>query len=136
VTGTIAGNAFGPVASAYWIGMPGAGSLPTQVYLSGAQLACADIVAPLWDKTIGGKSLLELGTRGATPGSYAIGVDADASYLPNATSAFNPSADSGTVTITEVHLSTNIVGAFQLHFGADALTGTFDATYCARGVEP
>ena len=116
--------------------MPSAGSLQTQVYLSGATIACSDISAPLWDKLIGNSSLLELGTRGMTPGSYSIGVDADGSYLPSAMSAFNPSATGGVVTISEVHASTNIVGTFQLTFGTDTLSGSFDATYCATGVEP
>jgi hypothetical protein len=136
VTGTIADAGFGAVAKAYWIGKPGAGSLPTQIYLSGAPLDCSAIAAPLWDKTIGNEPLLELGVRGSTPNSYRVGIDAEASYLPNGTSAFNPSADSGTVAIQEVYAATNIAGSFHLNFGADTLTGSFDAAYCGNGVEP
>jgi hypothetical protein len=136
VIGTIAGAAFGPVARAYWIGNPGAGSLPTQIYITGAPLDCSSITAPLWDKTIGNAPLLELGVRGMRPSPYRIGVDADASYLPSGTSSFNPSADSGTVTIEDVHATMDVAGSFQLHFAADSLSGVFDAAYCAGGVEP
>jgi hypothetical protein len=130
------GSSFGSVANAYWIGMPSQGSLPTQVFLSGAPVACATLSAPLWDKAIGDKPLLELAVRGTTVNTYSIPTDADANYLPSASSAFNPTADNGSITISAVNASKDIVGSFELHFGADALMGTFDAAYCATGVEP
>jgi hypothetical protein len=136
VTGNVMGTGFRAVASAHWIGMPSQGSLPTQVFLSGAALDCATLSAPLWDKTIGQQPLLELAVRGTTTNTYSIPADADANYLPTASSVFNPTADSGTITISAVSASKSIGGSFEAHFGSDVLIGAFDATYCATGVEP
>jgi hypothetical protein len=137
VTGSVMGTPFGrPVANAYWIGKPSAGSLPTQIFLLGGPLDCPGIGAPLWDKTLGNAPLLELGVRGTAPNTYAIGTDADASYLPDVSGVFNPSADGGMVTISMVNPGLNIVGSYEVHFQGDTLKGTFDATYCGAGVEP
>ena len=60
-------------------------------------------------------------------------MDAAVAYLQG---FFNPSADAGTVTIGRINPSENIVGSFDAKFMGDALEGTFDAMYCADGVEP
>jgi hypothetical protein len=130
------GKAFGAVAKAYWIGMPSPSSLSTQVYLLSGPLDCSALAVPLWDKGLGNGALLELGVKSMTPNTYHVGVDADASFLPDVSGVYNPTADGGTVTITAVHTSKNIVGSFEVHFGTDVFTGTFDAVYCAAGVEP
>jgi hypothetical protein len=136
VNGTVVGRRFGAVAKAFWIGMPSPSSLPTQVFLLGSSLDCTAISTPLWDKTLGTGALLELGAAGMTPNTYQIPITADGSYLPDASGAYNPTAESGTVSITAVNASKNIVGSYEVHFGSDVLTGTFDAVYCATGVEP
>jgi hypothetical protein len=133
VTGSVQGRSFASVSTAYWIGNPSAGSLPTQVFLAEATLDCAAISVPLWDKTFGDQQLLELGVTASDARTYQIGTDAEANYLGG---AINPTADSGTVTISSVHPSQSIAGSFVLSFGTDALTGSFDAAYCATGVEP
>lgn len=49
---------------------------------------------------------------------------------------YNPDADEATVTITKVNPMTSIVGTFEAKYRNDMLRGTFDAAYCATGVEP
>jgi hypothetical protein len=133
IAGTVAGRNFETVASVWWIGHPGNGSAPTQVYLSDVDLPCATLAAPGWDKTIGDGQLLEIGIGGSTPRTYVIRTDADANYLAG---AYNPSSDGGSVTVVMLDPQRTIRGSFDLHFGADQLMGHFDAPYCAEGVEP
>jgi hypothetical protein len=134
ISGSVMGMSFTSVASSYWIGHPSAGGAPTQVYLSDERLACQALSAPGWDKTLAASTqLLEIGLAGPTPSTFHIGMDADANYLGG---PFNPSADGGTVTTTIVNASQNIVGSFDIKFGAAALAGTFDAAFCEAGVEP
>jgi hypothetical protein len=136
VTGTLMGAPFGAVTNAYWIGMPSAGSYPTQIFIAGGPLTCSAVSVALWDKALGNSPLLELGVNGTITNTYTIGTDADANYLPQAVGVFQATADSGTVTVSMVNTSTNVVGSFEAHFMGDTFKGTFDATYCATGVEP
>jgi hypothetical protein len=134
ISGSVMGMRFDVAATSYWIERPALGGAPTQLYLSDERLACQAISAPGWDKTLGMTSqVLEIGLSGTTVSTFHIRTDADANYLGG---PYNPSADGGTVTIAEVHASQNVVGSFDIHFGADALSGTFDASFCATGVEP
>jgi len=135
VSGTVMGVGFTIIASAWWIGKPGMGSPPTQVYLSDAALDCAALATPGWDKLLGDKQLLELGLTGSAPQSYRIGTDANAAYVGPGGN-YNPSSDGGTITVTASNASKNIAGSFDLAFQADAVKGTFDAAYCDAGVEP
>jgi hypothetical protein len=134
LNGTLMGMSFTVAATSYWIGMPGGGSAPTQIYLVDEKLSCQAISAPGWDKTIATSTqVLEMGVFGSMPGTYHINTDADANYLGG---NYNPSADGGTITITTVNPGQNIVGSFDLTFVADTLKGMFDASWCASGVEP
>lgn len=143
VTGTVNGVAFTMIASAWWIGKPGAGSAPTQIYLSNATLACSDITAPGWDHLLGNDQLMELDLADSAPKKYSVGTDMDASYVKE---PYNPSAQAGSVTITTTNTGKNIVGTYDLTFATgsgdgsvaagDNVKGTFDAAYCADGVEP
>lgn len=133
VNGTVQGNPFTTIASAWWIGKPGAGSAPTQIYLSDATLACADLATEGWDKLLGAKQLMEFDLAGDAPKKYEIGVDLDASYVRE---PYNPSAEAGSVSITSATSGKNIVGTYDLTFAGDNVKGTFDAAFCAEGVEP
>jgi hypothetical protein len=134
INGSVMGMNFVAAATSYWIGHPSAGGAQTQIYLADERLPCQAISAPGWDKTIGASSqVLEMGLAAATVSTFTIRTDADANYLGG---PYNPSADAGTVTVAVVHPSQNIAGSFDLHFGADTLSGTFDASFCATGVEP
>jgi hypothetical protein len=47
------------------------------------------------------------------------------------------SSSGGTVTLSTLTANTNATGSFALTFGAaNALNGTFNATFCPAGVEP
>jgi hypothetical protein len=133
VNGSFMGNAFTTIASSWWIGKPATGSAPTQIYLSDATLACADLATAGWDKLLGTKQLMEFDLAGEAPKKYEILVDMDASYVRE---PYNPSAEAGSVTITDVTSGKNIVGSYDLTFAGDNVKGTFDAAFCAEGVEP
>ncbi len=133
MTGTIQGNPFTTIASAWWIGKPAPGSAPTQIYLSDATLACADLATAGWDKLLGNKQLMEFDLAGEAQKKYEVGVEMDASYVRE---PYNPSAEAGSVTITAASSGKNIVGSYDLTFAGDNVKGTFDAAFCAEGVEP
>jgi len=133
VNGTFTGNPFTTIKSAWWIGKPATGSAPTQIYLSDATLACADLATAGWDKLLGTDQLMEFDLAGEAPKKYEINVDMDASYVRE---PYNPSAEAGSVTITASTSGKNIVGTYDLTFAGDNVKGTFDAAYCAEGVEP
>jgi hypothetical protein len=133
VNGSVMGNPFTTIATSWWIGKPGMGSAPTQIYLSDATIACSDLATAGWDKLLGTKQLMELDLAGEAPKKYEIGVDMDASYVRE---PYNPSAEAGSVTISASTAGKNIVGSYDLTFAGDNVKGTFDATFCAEGVEP
>jgi hypothetical protein len=133
ITGHVQGTAFSEVQSAFWIGKPAQGSLPMMLFLSDVALGCDTLSAEGWDKALGDGQLLEMAVAASTPGTYRIGVDADANYVRG---AYNPTADGVTITIGMVDPMRSAIGSFELSFGSDALKGTFDAAWCADGVEP
>jgi hypothetical protein len=140
VSGTVNGVSFSKILTAWWIGKPSAGGAPTQIYVSDVALKCSDITAAGWDHLLGTGQLIELDLADSAPKKYVIGTDLDASYVKD---PYNPSATAGSVTITKTNAGKNIVGSYDLTFassagdaGGDQVTGTFDAAYCADGVEP
>jgi hypothetical protein len=56
-------------------------------------------------------------------------------YL-NALTSYNPDATGGTIVLTQINRSQDVVGSYSLDFSGDILSGTFDAVYCAAGREP
>jgi hypothetical protein len=133
VSGMVNGARWTTVASSFWIGKPGAGSPPAILFLFEAPTTCAGISAVNWDKNIGTAQVLEIGLTEAAPRTFQVHQDLSVAYLRG---DFNPDADKGTVTVSKVNPTMSITGAFDISFGADALTGTFEALYCAAGVEP
>ena len=133
VCGSVNGNAWNQVAAAYWIGMPSAGSAPVIVFLTEVPLRCQDISVVNWDKVIGNAQVLEIGLSAEATRAFQVPAEASESYLRG---ELNPEADSGLVTITAIQPAQNIVGSFQARYRTDQIQGTFDATYCASGVEP
>ena len=94
---------------------------------------CADISSFNWDKTIGTNQVLEISLKEPVLRTFMVKTDAYEAYLRG---DFNPEADSGTVTVTQINPAASIKGSFEAHYATDSLKGTFDATYCATGVEP
>jgi len=134
IAGTIHGTSFSKLSNAWWAAKMVAGAPPAVIFLFEAPVGCAEIVNLNWDKTAtGARQILELDFLDSTARTYQIMTDVSASYLFG---AYNPDAYSGTVTITAVNPAQDIVGTFDVGFLPDALTGTFDAKYCADGQEP
>jgi hypothetical protein len=134
ISGAVTGTSWTTLANAYWIGKPGLGSAPIIVFLFETPVMCSTITNFNWDKTaIGDSQLLEIAVKEVATKTFQIPVEAGVAYLKG---FYNPDADMGTVTISQINPMQNIVGSFDAKFMTDSLTGTFDATYCADGVEP
>jgi hypothetical protein len=82
---------------------------------------------------LGTTQSLEIGLVDSAPATYEVTKGASVAYLLG---DINPDGDGGTVTITKVVPNTTLSGSFDVKFGADSLKGTFDAEFCAQGVEP
>lgn len=132
VSGSITGKQWTNVKNAYWMGKPSAGSAPVLIFLFETSMACADITVANWDKLVTSQ-LLEIGVIDTAIRAYQVPSEADAAYLFN---NYNPSADGGTVTISSITPNVRITGSYDVTYGTDSLKGTFDAEYCADGVEP
>ena len=133
VAGTIQGVKWSRVASAYWIGMPSAPPPTAFVFLLESATSCAAISTPNWDKIIGNEQVLELELREPALTTLQVPAQAAAAYLRG---AYNPSAESGTVTVSRLTPGQSLAGGFEARFAGEALTGTFEAAYCPSGVEP
>jgi hypothetical protein len=133
VSGMIQGNSWTQLASAYWIGMPSAPPPAAFIFLLETPTACAAISTPNWDKIIGNEQVLELEIRQPAVATLPVPAQAAAAYLRG---DYNPSAESGTVTLTGITPGQSVTGSFDARFAGEALRGTFEAAYCASGVEP
>jgi hypothetical protein len=132
VNGTIMGNGFAAVPSAHWIGTSPPGE--TRLFIFDTAVGCSAIMATGWDKGLSATAqVFEFAMAGTMARAYNIATDADANYLRG---DVNPSADGGSITLTVVNAGRNVAGTFDLMFQSDHVTGTFDAAYCANGVEP
>jgi hypothetical protein len=134
VAGMVMGTKWTSVSSAFWIGKPGAGSPPGIFFLFESPTNCSAISLYNWDKVIGNEQVLEFGVKEVAAKTFSITArEASAAYLHK---DFNPDADDGTVTITSVMPNVSLTGTYDLKFGTDSLKGSFEAAYCANGVEP
>jgi hypothetical protein len=133
VSGKIMGVGWNHVAAAYWIGMPSAPPPTAFVFLLESPTTCAAISTANWDKIIGNEQVLEIEIREPALATLQVPAQAAAAYLRG---DYNPSAESGTVTVTGIDPGKSMTGSFDARFAGEALAGTFEATYCASGVEP
>jgi hypothetical protein len=86
-----------------------------------------------WDKIIGDEQVLEIQLTDSQPRTFQITGDAAAAYLRG---NYNPNADGGSITLTNVVPGAAVTGTFSIKFEGDLLAGRFHATYCPAGVEP
>ena len=156
ITGSVGGAAFGPVMSAFWIGMPDVAAT-TAVYLIGAPVACADITSSGWSHTIPANiKIFEmiLQTRAPAAGSYTVSAGAppvggaEVQYIVSSPVRNETRATSGSISLTALTPNTAATGTFGVQFlgagdagdagdaGASMLSGTFNAVYCAAAHEP
>jgi hypothetical protein len=131
VSGTIMGTAWTMVRSAYWIGTPAPPNV--FVFLFESSTSCSSITNPNWDKVIGNEQLLEIELHQMTSKTFQVPGDAGIAYLRG---SYNPSAEAGTVTVASIVPMTSLSGSFDARFAGERLQGTFEAAYCAAGVEP
>jgi hypothetical protein len=133
VSGTIQGVPWHQVASAWWIGMPDAPPPTAFVFLLEGPTTCAAISTPNWDKVIGDEQVLEIEIRNPAVATMSVPAEAAAAYLRR---EYNPSAESGTVTLSRIDAGKSMAGSFDALFAGEALKGSFAAAYCPSGVEP
>lgn len=154
IAGSVGGTPFTSVMSAYWIGSPDSAAT-TAVYLIGKRIACADITASGWSHTIAvGTPIFEMIMATKTPptASYTVSTatsppvgSAEVQYVVAAAARNETRATTGSIDLTKLTANTEAVGTFSVQFGAaddagdagaNSLSGTFAATYCAAGREP
>jgi len=134
IAGGVQDSSWTKLSSAYWIGKPGAGSSPVIFFLFESHVDCSTLVNPNWDKVgISDFQSLEVDMLDEELRDHSVGSDVDVAYLKG---FYNPSADSGSVTLSEVKEGESLKGSFDVAFGTDMLHGTFTAQFCADGVEP
>jgi len=116
-----------------------ANSGETIVYLSSAPLTCADIQTSRWLGSLPkGSQVVELVIKGAPkPSTYKVGP-AEVNYAPGGmSSAYEKSADSGSITFTEGAASSAVSGTISATYGSPKgdVSGSFHAEFCAGGQE-
>jgi hypothetical protein len=133
VSGTIQGVPWRRLGSAWWIGMPSAPPPTAFVFLLESPTTCAALSTPNWDKIIGDEQVLEIEVRSPAVATMKVPAEAAAAYLRG---EYNPSAESGTVTLSGIDPGKRMAGAFDALFAGERLAGRFEAAYCPSGVEP
>ena len=133
VSGAVTGTAWNRLASAFWIGKASAPPPVAFLFLLESPTSCAALVHANWDKFIGNEQVLEIELRDTSARGFRVPGEASAAYLRG---EYNPDADGGSVTVSEVTPGQSLAGSFDLTFAGDALRGSFQAGYCPDGVEP
>jgi hypothetical protein len=120
------------VANAYWVGKPFPldPAKPVVIRLFDTPTACSMLRIEV--QRADTARVLQLGLSAAAIGTFAV---PDGAYLSPWQGGIFPDATDGAVVVSAVAESTSIVGTFDAHFGfgADRVTGTFDAKFCAEG---
>ena len=145
ISGSADGTPFDTVSMALWFGAPD-DPATTVIYVFSKPVKCSDFSTPGWDKRITDKTqFLEMKMFGLTPATYTVTTsatpapgEASVNYTLSSTSGVpvETASSGGTVTLSTITPTTNATGSFALHFGANNLNGTYDATYCPGGHEP
>lgn len=145
ITGSVAGVAFGTVATALWAGAPD-DPATTVVYVFSKPVVCSELGSPGWDTRIAdGTSVLEMKAFGTTPGTFKVVTtltpapgEASVNFTLSSTSGTPKEEGStgGTVTLTAAMPGVSATGSFMLTFGTSTLSGSFDAAFCSGGHEP
>lgn len=158
IAGSVGGSPFTAVMSAYWIGAPDSAAT-TALYLIGKPIACADITTSGWSHTIAaGTQIFEMILVTKTPpiDRYTVSTaasppvgGAEVQLIVAAPQRNETRATTGTIDLTKLIANNQAAGTFNVQFGAagdasddagdggaNGLTGTFTAAYCAAGHEP
>ncbi len=145
ISGTADANPFAKVATAYLAGAPDSTST-TVVFLFSKPVKCADIGAAAWDARIpDGTQILELKIFGQMPGTFTAVTtvtpapgEVSVNYTLSSTSTTPKETGSsgGSLVLETLTAGTSASGTFDIKFGANSLSGRFDAIYCPGGREP
>jgi hypothetical protein len=147
ISGSVDGTTpWNRVASTFWIGKPDNPST-TVVYLFSKPVVCSDLVALGWDTRIPNDTqVLQLKMIGTGPATYRVTTsptpapgDAVAIHMfsRQSSASIAQSASGGTATLSAVASGTKVTGSFAVNFGpSNSLNGTYDAAFCAGGMEP
>ena len=144
VTGSADGSPFSSAGGALLIGAPDSAST-TVVFLFSKPVHCSALASPGWDRRIDvGTQILELRMFGTSPGTFRAVTtttpapgEASVNYALSSTAPpIEITAASGGVTLTTLTPNAVAGGSFDLRFGGNALSGTFDAAFCLAGHEP
>lgn len=161
-TGPLAG--WTKFAASHWIANPDPVSTPVILFLFESPIECSAISALGWDSSVttrvleinlwevtdggpiltGGSGPLLGSSLIASPRTFTIDAAAiGTAYVAYLSGAIDAEASEGTVTIDRLTPAQNIVGSLDVKFpaagasaGPASATGSFDAKWCATGVEP
>ena len=147
-TGSANGTPFGNVATALWIGAPDSAAT-TVVYVFNNPVDCATLGSPGWDGRIKDQTqVLEMKMFGTSPATYKVvttttPAPGEASVNHTLSSALDGGksdagsvetpSKSGTVTLSALTATKSASGSFALVFGANNISGTYNAVFCAGG---
>ncbi len=145
IAGSAGGVPFSQVEAAFVIENPES-DLATVIYLLSKPVRCIDLSFAGWDRTItSGTLVLELKILGTSPGRY-VAVAAPTLFPGESaaqwmrTSSDPPPVEvrsqGGWIDVDSLSSHGDAKGAFMLAFGANRLTGKFNAAFCPNGHEP
>jgi hypothetical protein len=139
------GMPFTTAPTSLWLGKPDSASTEV-IYVFSKPVDCATLGAPGWDTKIPmDTQVLEMKVFGTAPATFTVVKSANpatgqASVNYTLSKMVGTPAETaitgGTVTVTSINATKDVVGSFALTLAADSLNGSFDAVYCAGGVEP
>ena len=131
--------AFGSVKNALWIGDANL-SITTVLYIFSKPVNCDEIAEAGWDTRIpAGSQVLNVHILGTSEGAYEL----SGNIAPRGKLAYRvvektltKQATSGFIHLTAINNGKDVTGDFDAMFDSSPMRGTFDAAYCADGVEP
>lgn len=146
VSGSVAGATFNTVVSSWMLGAPDDPANTTVVYLFSKKVDCSELSPPGWDTRItNGTQFLEVKMMGTAPATYTVTTsltpapgEASVNYTLSSRTGtpVETGGTSGKVVLKTLNVSSSGTGTFDLKFGKESISGTFDAPYCPTGNEP
>lgn len=118
-----------PTVSSLYISNSG----ETLVYMSSAAITCSTLQNSRWlGSTTSGSQVVEIVISGDP--AVKTFADAEVNYAKGGrSSSYEKNADSASVTFTKVEANSVVEGTLSATYGANSISGTFHATFCANG---
>jgi hypothetical protein len=141
--GSVGGTTFATPVSALWID---SGMNTRTIFLFSRTMPCSSIQTPGWDadgRLPAGAQAVEMKIWGTTPATFRVVTtltpaagEAACSFTVAMPGATDTISNGGTVTLCSITANANASGLFALTFTGGLATGTFNAMFCAGGMEP